>query len=109
MLVRKTEPKPVRVFLQDGSNDGLPGFLDEMGDSWMGNQAMLRALEFSGYDVRADLGNGGHDTVRAEEVLPDAMRWRPWACSTGITFETASQACMRCASPTRRPSPCTQS
>ncbi|MCA9064935.1 MAG: esterase family protein, partial [Planctomycetaceae bacterium] len=56
VLVRKTEPKPLRIFLQDGSND-----LDIYGGSWWhANQAMLSALQFSGYDVKHVWGEGGH-------------------------------------------------
>ena len=46
-LIRKYEPKPIRVFLQDGSNDlNIYG-----GDWWMANQEMERALTFAGYEV----------------------------------------------------------
>ena len=40
-LIRKYEPKPIRIFLQDGSNDlNIYG-----GDWWMANQEMERALD----------------------------------------------------------------
>ena len=40
-IIRKAEPKPLRIFLQDGSNDNnIYG-----GDWWMANQAVLRSLE----------------------------------------------------------------
>jgi enterochelin esterase-like enzyme len=58
VLVRKTEPKPIRVFMQDGSHDDLPDFLDEVGDWWIGNQALERALEFAGYQVNHVWGEG---------------------------------------------------
>jgi len=51
VLVRKTEPKPIRIFMQDGANDELTTYLGEIGDWWMSNQTMERALEFAGYDV----------------------------------------------------------
>ena len=38
-LIRKFEPKPIRVFLQDGSADHIYG-----GDWWMANQEMARPL-----------------------------------------------------------------
>jgi gluconolactonase len=75
VLVRKTEPKPIRIFLQDGSNDGLPGFIDEVGDWWMGNQTMQRALQFAGYQVRHAWGDGAHDLKHSTAIFPDAMRW----------------------------------
>ena len=37
VLVRKTEPKPLRIFMQDGVHDEWPGG-PEMGDWWMSNQ-----------------------------------------------------------------------
>ncbi|QEH34552.1 Gluconolactonase precursor [Aquisphaera giovannonii] len=70
-LVRKVEPKPLRIFLQDGSNDlNIFG-----GDWWMANQEMERALAFAGYEVHHAWGAGGHDHRHADVVFPDAMRW----------------------------------
>ncbi len=70
-LIRKFEPKPIRVFLQDGSNDlNIYG-----GDWWMANQAMERALVFAGYEVNHVWGEGGHNGKHATAVFPDAMRW----------------------------------
>ena len=70
-IVRKTEPKPLRVFLQDGSND----LNIYAGDWWMANQAMLRSLEFAGYDVNHVWGDGAHDGKHGGAILPDALRW----------------------------------
>src|SRR5262249_41657084 len=70
-LVRKFEPKPIRVFLQDGSADlNIYG-----GDWWMANQEMERALRFAGYEVNHVWGDGGHNGKHATEIFPDAMRW----------------------------------
>jgi sugar lactone lactonase YvrE/enterochelin esterase-like enzyme len=70
-LIRKYEPKPLRVFLQDGSNDlNIYG-----GDWWMANQEMERALRFAGYEVNHAWGEGGHNGQHATEIFPDAMRW----------------------------------
>jgi gluconolactonase len=70
-LVRKYEPKPIRVFLQDGSNDlNIYG-----GDWWMANQEMERSLTFAGYEVNHVWGDGPHNTQHATEIFPDAMRW----------------------------------
>src|SRR5262249_22574926 len=70
-LIRKYEPKPIRIFLQDGSNDlNIYG-----GDWWMANQEMERALVFAGYEVRHIWGEGGHDGKQATQVFPDAVRW----------------------------------
>jgi len=79
VLVRKTEPKPLRIFMQDGVHDEWMGG-PEMGDWWMSNQTMNRALEFAGYDVRHVWGAGSHDGNQAASVFPEAMRWlwRDW-------------------------------
>lgn len=70
-LIRKYEPKPLRVFLQDGSNDqNIYG-----GDWWMANQEMERSLAFAGYEVEHAWGDGGHNTEHATKIFPDAMRW----------------------------------
>jgi gluconolactonase len=70
-LIRKFEPKPIRIFLQDGSHDlNIYG-----GDWWMANQEMERALVFAGYEVKHAWGEGGHDGKQATQVFPDALRW----------------------------------
>lgn len=74
VLVRKTEPKPIRIFMQDGSNDELPR-LGEVGSWWMSNQTMERALKFSGYEVEHVWGSGSHSPRHPTAVFPDAMRW----------------------------------
>lgn len=75
-LVRKYEPKPIRIFLEDGSNDlNIYG-----GDWWMANQEMERSLTFAGYEVQHAWGDGGHNGKHGTEVFPDAMRflWKDW-------------------------------
>ncbi|MBO0727141.1 MAG: SMP-30/gluconolactonase/LRE family protein [Blastocatellia bacterium] len=70
-LIRKYEPKPIRVFLQDGANDlNIYG-----GDWWMANQAMERSLVFAGYEVQHVWGEGSHNGKHGEAIFPDAMRW----------------------------------
>jgi gluconolactonase len=75
-LIRKYEPKPIRVFLQDGSSD----LNIYAGDWWMANQTMERALEFAGYEVEHVWGEGSHNGNHATAVFPDAMRflWKNW-------------------------------
>ncbi len=70
-LVRKVEPKPIRVFLEDGSADqNIYG-----GDWWMANLELERSLTFAGYEVNHAWGDGGHNAKHATEIFPDAMRW----------------------------------
>ncbi len=56
VLVRKFEPKPLRVFLQSGTGDNNL----YCGDWWMANQMMERSLTWAGYDVNHAWGEGGH-------------------------------------------------
>ena len=70
-LVRKTEPKPIRVFLQDGAND----LNIYCGDWWMANQAMLTALTFSGYEVNHKWGEGPHSHQHGGAIMPEVLRW----------------------------------
>ena len=70
-LIRKFEPKPIRIFLQDGSNDNnIYG-----GDWWMANNEMERALTFAGYEVNHIWGQDGHSGKQMTEICADAMRW----------------------------------
>ena len=70
-LVRKFEPRPIRVFLQDGYNDqNIYG-----GNWWIANQDMYSALQFAGYEVEKVWGTGGHDGKHGGSILPDALRW----------------------------------
>lgn len=84
-LIRKYEPKPIRVFLQDGSNDNNI----YAGDWWMANQAMERALTFAGYEVNHVWGDGAHNGKQGTAIFPDAMRWLwkdwPQPVSAGVS------------------------
>ena len=79
VLVRKTEPKPLRVFMNDGFYDEWNGG-PEMGDWFMSNLTMERALEFAGYDVAHIWGQGTHDAHQSAQITPAVMRWlwRDW-------------------------------
>lgn len=70
-LIRKTERKPIRVFLQDGSND-----LNNLFGDWpLANQSMASALRFAGYDHKFVFGDGSHNGRHGGSILPDALRW----------------------------------
>jgi enterochelin esterase-like enzyme len=70
-LIRKTERKPIKVFLQDGSGD-----LDNVHGNWpLSNQQMAAALKFAGYDYRFEYGDGGHNGKHGGAILPEALRW----------------------------------
>ena len=71
-LVRKTEPKPIRVYMADTSGDVDNAF----GSWWWANQRMSSALQYMGYDVRFDQAEGfGHNADFGSSKFPDALRW----------------------------------
>lgn len=86
-LIRKVEPKPIRIFLQDGSND-LNSF---GGDWWMANQAMERSFAFAGYEVNHVWGEGGHSGEHAAKLYPDALRWLWKGWPEGVKAGEGSQ------------------
>ena len=71
VLVRKYEPKPLRIFLQDGNND----LNIYAGDWWKANEMMERSLTFAGYEVNHAWGEGGHNGNQGTAIFPQAMRW----------------------------------
>ncbi|MCA9177762.1 MAG: SMP-30/gluconolactonase/LRE family protein [Planctomycetales bacterium] len=71
-LVRKTEPKPIRVYMADTSGD-----VDNPFGSWpWSNRRMASALEYMGYDIRFDWAEGyAHNADFGSARFPDAMKW----------------------------------
>jgi enterochelin esterase-like enzyme len=75
-LIRKTPPKPIRVFLQDGAND-----LDNEHGNWpLANQQMASSLAFMGYDFKFVFGHGFHSDRQGRAILPESLTWlwRGW-------------------------------
>ncbi|HKD04457.1 MAG TPA: alpha/beta hydrolase-fold protein [Bryobacteraceae bacterium] len=70
--IRKTEPRPLRIFLQDGSAD-----IDSYAGNWpLQNQNMNAAMTFAGYDHKFEYYEGEqHSTRKASEQMPDILRW----------------------------------
>lgn len=69
--IRKAPPKPIRVFLQDGSND-----LDNLYGNWpLANQTMAAALKFAKYDYQFVFGDGAHSAKHGGAIFPDAVKW----------------------------------
>lgn len=70
-LIRKTEKKAIRVFLQEGSND-----LDNLHGSWpLANLEMAAALKFAKYEHQLVMGDGGHSGKHGGAILPESLRW----------------------------------
>jgi enterochelin esterase-like enzyme len=88
-IVRKSEKKPLRIFLQDGRNDNRgvrpdnPVY-DERRDWFLQNVRLMQALSERGYDVNYSWGIGRHSQKHGGAILPDMMRWlwRDHAVST---------------------------
>lgn len=71
-LIRKTERKPLRVFLQDSSGDNDNAF----GHWPTANKNLHAALRYMGYDCRFDYVEGyGHNAQHGGSIFPDALRW----------------------------------
>lgn len=71
-VVRKHEPKPLRVFLQDGFSDSW----NPLFGSWYeANRLLASALEFAGYDCAFDWAEGGHSVVRTSAIFPQVIAW----------------------------------
>ena len=71
-LIRKTERKPIRVYLEDASGD-----LDNKFGNWpLANKQMHAALKYMGYDVKFDYAEGyAHNSNHGGSLFPDALRW----------------------------------
>ncbi len=90
VLVRKFEPKPLRIFLQSGTGDNNL----YCGDWWMANQMMERSLTWAGYDVNHAWGEGGHNAKHATQIFPEVLRWlwRDWPTTMEIKANPKSES-----------------
>lgn len=71
-LIRKTEPKPLRIFLHDGENDAWNPLF---GDWFEYNKLMESALNFAGYEYTCKWDRSNHNIRHGAMLFPDAMRW----------------------------------
>jgi enterochelin esterase-like enzyme len=70
-MIRKTPRKPIRVFLQDGSND-----LDNANGNWpLANQTLAKSLSYARYDYKFEYGQGFHSHRHGRAILSDTLRW----------------------------------
>ena len=78
-IVRKSEKKPIRIFMQDGRNDnrgvGRGGTYDPLRDWFLQNVRLKDALAEKGYDLNYQWGIGRHSQKHGGSILPDMMRW----------------------------------
>ncbi len=71
-LVRKSEPKPIRVYIHDGSNDAWNPLF---GHWYEYNLLMASALEFAGYEHEKKWDDGNHSIKNGSKLFPEAMRY----------------------------------
>lgn len=81
-LIRQTEKKPIRIFLQDGVNDnrgirgeGAKATYNPERDWHAQNRKMVAALTEKGYDVNFVWGIGTHSNKQSGAMLPEMLRW----------------------------------
>jgi enterochelin esterase-like enzyme len=78
-IVRQSEKKPIRIFLQDGRNDnrgvGRGGAYDQRRDWFYQNVRLMQALTDKGYDVNYTWGINTHGQRMGGPILPEMMRW----------------------------------
>ena len=72
MFVRKCEPRSIKVFLQDGSNDAWNPLF---GHWYEGNKMLASALDFAGYTAKYDWSDGGHNVKRSSAIFAEVMTW----------------------------------
>ena len=82
-LIRKNPIRPIRIFLQDGTND----LNNEHGNWHLANEQMVSSLQWANanadekkipgarYDVRYEWGDGAHSDVHGGWLLPGILRW----------------------------------
>jgi enterochelin esterase family protein len=94
-LIRKSERKPIRVFLQGGRNDNRgvrrDGTYDPTRDWFLQNVRLKDALTEMGYDVNYTWGIGRHGQKQGGAIMPEMMRWlwrdRPVSVDVNDTVE----------------------
>ena len=78
-IIRKSEKKPLRIFLNDGRNDnrgvGRDGQYNARRDWFLQNVRMAEALTEKGYDLNYIWGINTHGQRMGGTMLPEMMRW----------------------------------
>jgi len=78
-IVRKSEKKPLRVFLVDGRNDNralrADGGYEPNRDWFLQNVRLQQALTEKGYDLNYSWGISRHGQKMLQTVFPETMRW----------------------------------
>ncbi|MFN7922545.1 MAG: alpha/beta hydrolase-fold protein [Bryobacteraceae bacterium] len=78
-IIRKSEPKPLRVFLQAGKNDHIvpaQPYGTFFAGSWpIASQVMYEALQSVGTESKLVIGTEGHNMKHGSAIMPEALRW----------------------------------
>jgi enterochelin esterase-like enzyme len=78
-IIRKSEKKPIRIFMVDGRNDNralrADGSYDQRRDWFYQNVRMQQALTEKGYDLNYSWGIQRHGQKMLRTVFPEMMRW----------------------------------
>ncbi|MDB6053005.1 MAG: hypothetical protein JWN25_528 [Verrucomicrobiales bacterium] len=77
-MIRESETKPIRIFLQDGLNDnrGVRNGIYDPTKDWHGqNIRMVEALTAKKYDVNYTWGIGTHSNRQGGAIMPEMLRW----------------------------------
>jgi enterochelin esterase-like enzyme len=78
-IVRMSERKAIRIFMQDGRNDNRgmrqDGSYDQRLDWFYQNVRLMHALTDKGYDVNYTWGMNKHGQKMGGAILPEMMRW----------------------------------
>ena len=74
-IIRKTEPKPIRVYFQDNKDDCW----NPLFGSWYDyNRLMVSAMEFAGYEMDYHWDEGKHNANNGNALLEPVLQWL-WA------------------------------
>jgi enterochelin esterase family protein len=78
-IIRKSEKKPIRIFLCDGRNDNRgqrPGEEYNQARDWFyQNVRVMESLGAKGYDLNYAWGMNKHGQKMGGAILPEMMRW----------------------------------
>jgi enterochelin esterase family protein len=73
-LIRDAARKPLRIHLQDGTNDNRNPENPQR-DWFLQNRLMAEALAEKGYDFQYVLGHGIHSSKYGASIFPETLRW----------------------------------
>ena len=74
-IIRKTEPKPIRIYIQDNRDDTW----NPLFGSWYEyNCLMVSALQFAGYELDYRWDEGKHNGKNGNAIMPQVLEWL-WA------------------------------